>query len=424
MSAILGSDQEVRQEGPGGRIIISAVGRNLSPPWIVIPKDQESNFINSEGFAIQGTNSIIAETQNTIPDPSVDVGQLASGILGRTQQDTQTPQATTQQIGSQQVSVAPDIDLASLFPTLTGTQPSGGVGTGGSQPLGFRPQDTQEANASAPSGGFLEGGGFNIPGFPGANATGTGSTGGIVPDSLTRDFLNNQIFSLIQRLISGTVDDEEAVLIQTQISTLQGQLDFIVEQEAVAAQNQRAEEDRQRQQASEFGTQPQQFGASLEFNQQNALLNALLSQQQTQAGQQSAAIGNPFGAFALNLLGGNALGQPGGLTSSSQQALGGTDTSNLLPGQINLLNQQHAPDLSGVFPGLGSLGFNIPQGSSFGQQQDLSSFFTGGLPTIGAFNQAGPDATSLVGSVAGATGTSPEELQRRSQAITPQPLGR
>lgn len=109
MAAVRPAGESVFQEGRGGRIIIvpenQAVSLRSDPRWIAIPKDQESNFIDSQGRAIQGANSIIAETQSAIPDAGTDVGAQAAQILSATDQTNAFPSFTTQPAGPGQAEI-------------------------------------------------------------------------------------------------------------------------------------------------------------------------------------------------------------------------------------------------------------------------------------------------------------------------------
>ena len=76
--------------------------------------------------------------------------------------------------------------------------------------------------------------------------------------------------------------------------------------------------------------------------------------------------------------------------------------------------------LTQAFPGLGQLGFSVPQGASFGQPTPFRDFFGNqGLPNLGDAFQAGPDAGQIIGSVGAATGTSQPEQARQSGSVTP-----
>ena len=120
----------VFQEGPGGRIItmtvpsqIDAMRRNIlagTNPisgdrvrWIEIPKDQESNYVNPAGFAIQGANSIypgMFSSTGGIAPAGTDVAALAADLASRIDQTYGTeglegfgPPAATAISGDQQI---------------------------------------------------------------------------------------------------------------------------------------------------------------------------------------------------------------------------------------------------------------------------------------------------------------------------------
>ena len=116
----------VFQEGIGGRVItlndpsqIDSMRANIrakSHPitgdivrWIEIQPENEKNYVNPAGFAIQGANSIYGETQGT-PAPGTNVAALAADIAGRTDQTYGTaglpgfgPPAATAISGDQQI---------------------------------------------------------------------------------------------------------------------------------------------------------------------------------------------------------------------------------------------------------------------------------------------------------------------------------
>jgi hypothetical protein len=166
---------------------------------------------------------------------------------------------------------------------------------------------------------------------------------------------------------------------------------------------------------------------------QNQLMNQL-GLGQILAGQQQAAISNPFGAFALqalgqplfglpqNLLSGLSGGSQAGLTASGQTLAGQQETSNLTPDQTALINQQAGQDATnsilGFIPSLGDLGFNIPQGATFGGQQPFASFFDT-LPTLGQFLNSGSAAQNFLGAIGGATGTPPADIGQILGGVTP-----
>jgi len=123
------------QEGPGGRIIEMEhknqvdsmrrkikLGVNPNDPdrrkviWIEIPKDQESNYLNPGGFAIQGANSIYTETKgpDKIPDPGQDVGAWAENLASRIDQTE----------GVQKTPISTVIPTPTTTPSMASTQGS------------------------------------------------------------------------------------------------------------------------------------------------------------------------------------------------------------------------------------------------------------------------------------------------------------
>jgi len=114
-----------------------------------------------------------------------------------------------------------------------------------------------------------------------------------------------------------------------------------------------------------------------------------LTREEFASQERQTAIRNPFGSFAANVL---------GLGTGSGDSAGG-----------------QAP----FQQGLSSLGFGIPSGAQAGQFTPSNQFFSGGLPTLGALSQAGPTAQAAVQPFLSFTGTSPEDFQRQSAAVTP-----
>jgi hypothetical protein len=121
----------------------------------------------------------------------------------------------------------------------------------------------------------------------------------------------------------------------------------------------------------------------------------------------SAAMENPYSFAALRSLGG--LGGIPGMQG------GGATTAGALP--------TGTPPAAGTpppfFPGLASLGFQIPALAQAGDITSAPQFFTGGMPPIGALNQMDPASLEFLQSVLGFTGTSPQQFGSQSADVTP-----
>jgi hypothetical protein len=118
-----------------------------------------------------------------------------------------------------------------------------------------------------------------------------------------------------------------------------------------------------------------------------------------------AAIQNPYGFAAANMLG---LGGAGG--QGQQLGAGGQGQQLGAGGGIAPVQQ-----------GLSDLGFGIPSGAQAGQFTPARKFFSGGIPTLGKLSQASPESVAAAQPFLSFTGTSPREFQRQSAAITPKP---
>ena len=109
----------------------------------------------------------------------------------------------------------------------------------------------------------------------------------------------------------------------------------------------------------------------------------------------NSAMANPYSFAALSSLGGIP-GMPGSAAPAA---------AAVAPTQM--------------FPGLGGLGFQIPQTARAGAMTPAPQFFTGGMPTVGALNQLDPASMQYLQNVLAFSGTAPEGLGRLAGEFTP-----
>ena len=109
----------------------------------------------------------------------------------------------------------------------------------------------------------------------------------------------------------------------------------------------------------------------------------------------NSAMANPYSFAALSSLGGIP-GMPGSAAPAA---------AAVAPTQM--------------FPGLGGLGFQIPQTARAGAMTPAPQFFTGGMPTVGALNQLDPASMQYLQNVLAFSGTPPEGLGRLAGGFTP-----
>ena len=141
--------------------------------------------------------------------------------------------------------------------------------------------------------------------------------------------------------------------------------------------------EREAQTGGRLTAQQQIQQAGMEREAENRrLLAQLASQMMMQQSQQ--AMQNPYAFWAANQM----MGAPGGAPPGMQQPFA-------------------------------QLGFQMPGGFAPGATMGPGQFFGGGLPTLGALSQAGPEALQAILAPLGFAGTSPQQFGRRVRGITP-----
>ena len=121
----------------------------------------------------------------------------------------------------------------------------------------------------------------------------------------------------------------------------------------------------------------------------------IIANMQIASAEKTAAIANPFGAFAAEMLG----GVPGATTDA------GTTAENPL------------------LAGLSNLGFGVPEGAQAGQQTPASAFFGGQIPTLGSLAQIPAESLQTLMSILGFTGTGQGGFARQAGGVTPGTAG-
>ena len=141
--------------------------------------------------------------------------------------------------------------------------------------------------------------------------------------------------------------------------------------------------EREAQTGGRLTAQQQIQQASMQREAENRRLLAQLSSQMMMQ-QSQQAMQNPYAFWAANQMMGDPSGAPPGMQQPFEQ-----------------------------------LGFQMPGGFAPGATMGPGQFFGGGLPTLGALSQAGPEPIQAILAPLGFAGTSPQEFARRVRGITP-----